>query len=320
MSNGHRSLSQQGLRAWRQPAAPRLRWVMPTVGCYLVLVILTCCRLFGQTDAPGSSSGSQPNPASSQPRQTAPSEGASGSSPANPSAEDSTRLVIVKFQEPEYPIEARRQQIQGQVWVHLVITETGDVESAEAISGNPLLAAATVKAMKQWKFKPYIRNGHPVRVSTKLSHDFAFQDKVKDVTEDTDATKGKVLSNPSAPADGVSSPAAPGTTVPPPAATSGNSPQRIVIAQGVSRGLLIHKVQPVYPESARLKRIEGTVVLQVVIGKDGRIKSLRPIGGPPELAEAATGAVQQWRYKPYVLDGKPVEVDTTINVNFTLTR
>jgi TonB family protein len=201
MSNGHRSLSQHGIRAWRQPLAPKLRWVMRTVRCCLVLVILTCCRLFGQTDASGSSSGSQSNPSSSLPRQTAPSEGTSGSSLANPSVEASTRLVIVKFQEPEYPIEARRQQIQGQVWVHLVITETGDVESAEAISGNPLLAAATVKAMKQWKFKPYIRNGHPVRVSTKLSHDFAFQDRVKDVTDGTDATQGKVLSNPSAPAD-----------------------------------------------------------------------------------------------------------------------
>ncbi len=307
-------------RLLSQPLAPRLRRTMRAVRCCLVLVILTCFRVFAQTDTSGSSAGSQPNPASRQPRQTAPSESASGSSPANPSAEDSTRLVIVKFQKPEYPIEATRQQIQGQVWVHLVITETGDVESAEAISGNPLLAAATVKAMKQWKFKPYIRNGHPVRVATKLSYDFAFQDKVKDVTEGTDATKGKVLSNPSAPAAGVSSPASPGTTVPPAAATSGNPPQRIVIAQGVSRGFLIHKVQPVYPESARLKRIEGTVVLRAVIGKDGRIKSLRPVGGPPELVEAATGAVQQWRYNPYVLDGKPVEVDTTINVNFALAR
>jgi len=69
---------------------------------------------------------------------------------------------------------------------------------------------------------------------------------------------------------------------------------------------------------ARQARIQGTVVLQAVIGKDGSIQNLKVVSGHPMLAPAALEAVKQWRYKPYFLNGEPVEVDTTINVNFTL--
>ena len=62
------------------------------------------------------------------------------------------------------------------------------------------------------------------------------------------------------------------------------------------------------------------MVLQAVIGKDGRIKGLHPISGPKELLDSAVGAVQQWRYRPYIFNGQPVEVETTINVNFTLKK
>jgi protein TonB len=90
------------------------------------------------------------------------------------------------------------------------------------------------------------------------------------------------------------------------------------VSQGVSQGLLIHQVKPTYPPLARQARIQGTVVLQAVIGKDGSIQNLKVVSGHPMLAPAALEAVKQWRYKPYFLNGEPVEVDTTINVNFTL--
>jgi protein TonB len=82
--------------------------------------------------------------------------------------------------------------------------------------------------------------------------------------------------------------------------------------------LLIHQVKPSYPPLARQARIQGTVVLQAVIGKDGSIQGLKVVSGHPMLAPAALEAVKQWKYKPYYLNGEPVEVDTTINVNFTL--
>jgi len=96
------------------------------------------------------------------------------------------------------------------------------------------------------------------------------------------------------------------------------TPQRVRVSQGVSTGLLIRKVNPTYPPLARQARIQGTVVLHAVISKDGSIEGLTLISGHPMLAPAAIEAVKQWRYKPYLLNGEPVEVDTEVLVNFTL--
>ena len=96
------------------------------------------------------------------------------------------------------------------------------------------------------------------------------------------------------------------------------TPQRVRVSAGVTSGLLVRKVNPVYPPLARQARISGTVVLRAVIGKDGSIQNLSLVSGHPMLAPAAIDAVKQWKYKPYLLNGEPVEVDTEIQVNFTL--
>jgi protein TonB len=96
------------------------------------------------------------------------------------------------------------------------------------------------------------------------------------------------------------------------------TPQRVRVSQGVTQGLVIRKIQPTYPPLARQARIQGQVVLQAEISKDGAIQNLRLISGHPMLAPAAIEAVKQWRYKPYFLNGEPVEVETQITVNFSL--
>jgi protein TonB len=96
------------------------------------------------------------------------------------------------------------------------------------------------------------------------------------------------------------------------------TPQRVRVSQGVSQGLLIRKIQPAYPPLARQARIQGQVLLQAVISKDGSIENLRLISGHPMLAPAALDAVKQWKYKPYYLNGEPVEVETQITVIFSL--
>lgn len=96
------------------------------------------------------------------------------------------------------------------------------------------------------------------------------------------------------------------------------APQKLRVSSGVAAGMIVQQVKPQYPTIAVQARIQGTVVLQAVIGKDGRVENLRLISGHPMLAPAAIEAVKQWRYRPYLLNGEPVEVDTTINVNFTL--
>ena len=96
------------------------------------------------------------------------------------------------------------------------------------------------------------------------------------------------------------------------------TPQRVRVSQGVSAGLLVRKVNPNYPPLARQARIQGQVILRAVISKDGSIEGLTLVSGHPMLAPAAIDAVKQWKYKPYLLNGEPVEVDTEVLVNFTL--
>jgi protein TonB len=86
----------------------------------------------------------------------------------------------------------------------------------------------------------------------------------------------------------------------------------------MSEGDLIRKMQPTYPALARAARIQGTVVLQAVINKQGMIENLRVLSGHPMLVQAAMDAVCQWRYRPYILNNEPVEVETQITVNFLL--
>jgi len=96
------------------------------------------------------------------------------------------------------------------------------------------------------------------------------------------------------------------------------TPQRVRVSQGVSAGLLVRKVTPTYPPLARQARIQGQVVLRAVISKDGSIEGLTLVSGHPMLVQSALEAVKQWKYKPYLLNGEPVEVDTEVMVNFTL--
>jgi periplasmic protein TonB len=90
------------------------------------------------------------------------------------------------------------------------------------------------------------------------------------------------------------------------------------VSQGVMTGLLLDKVLPVYPPIARATGTHGTVVLQATISKNGTIENLHALSGPAMLQQAAIDAVRQWRYRPYLLNGEPVDVETTVNVVFTM--
>jgi protein TonB len=90
---------------------------------------------------------------------------------------------------------------------------------------------------------------------------------------------------------------------------------------GVSRmmeGNLIYRVQPQYPTLARQARIQGVVALRAMISREGKIENLQVVSGHPMLVQSAMDAVRQWRYRPYYLNNEPVEVETQVTVNFTL--
>ena len=95
---------------------------------------------------------------------------------------------------------------------------------------------------------------------------------------------------------------------------------RMRVSQAVGVGLLVSKVQPIYPPTARQARIQGTVVMKAVINQAGDVESVELVSGHPLLVPAALDAVKQWKYRPYLLNGKPVSVETQVVVNFTLSE
>jgi periplasmic protein TonB len=103
-----------------------------------------------------------------------------------------------------------------------------------------------------------------------------------------------------------------------PAVVKPRAPISLSVSSGVMAGNLLVKTLPQYPAIPRVAHIQGTVVLQATISKSGSIQNLRVISGHPMLQQAAMDAVRSWRYKPYLLNGEPVEVETTINVVFNL--
>ncbi len=96
--------------------------------------------------------------------------------------------------------------------------------------------------------------------------------------------------------------------------------ERVPVISTIAEGMLIRRVQPIYPRLAIEAHIQGQVVLRAVIGRDGMIHGLDALRGHPLLIPAAVDAVRQWQYRPYFLNGQPVEVETQVTVNFVLNR
>jgi protein TonB len=88
----------------------------------------------------------------------------------------------------------------------------------------------------------------------------------------------------------------------------------------VVQGLLLQRVTPEYPPIARIAGVQGLVVLHALIGKDGTVQNLQVVSGNPLLTTAALDAVKQWRFKPYMLNGEPTNVESQITVSFNLNR
>jgi len=106
-----------------------------------------------------------------------------------------------------------------------------------------------------------------------------------------------------------------GSNLPPPPKSA---PARVRVGGNVQAASLVRQVMPLYPSIAKTAHVSGTVMLHAIISKDGSVESLEYISGPQLLMKNAMDAVRQWRYKPTMLNGEPVEVDTTISVVFTL--
>jgi protein TonB len=117
---------------------------------------------------------------------------------------------------------------------------------------------------------------------------------------------------------GTSSAAAPASTTAAPAKEKSSSSDLIEVPEDFADDQVVHRVHPAYPKQARAKKLHGTVVLQAVVNKQGKVDSLQLVSGDPQLAQAAAEAVKQWRYKPYSRNGEPTDFQTKVTVDFKL--
>ena len=221
----------------------------------------------------------------------------------------SMQSLLIRRVAPVYPPLARAARVQGTVVLKVIVNKAGEVRVAEPISGHPMLAPAAIEAVKQWRYMPYMQDGEPVEVTTTIQVHFQIADKPP-----ASSAGGAHPGDSGTPAqDGGIAGAVDAATTPLPA-----PPQRVRVSAGVAAGLLVSKVPPRYPEDAWQQRVQGTVVLMVNIDKEGNVYKTELISGQPLLAPAAIEAVRQWKYKPYLLNGAPVEVETQVQVNFVL--
>ncbi|HEY3928557.1 MAG TPA: energy transducer TonB [Candidatus Koribacter sp.] len=217
---------------------------------------------------------------------------------------DSTKLTVVKSGPPFYPRDAEENRRQGEVIVGLHIREDGSIEQATVVSGDKIFQKSALDCVKRWKLAPYIKNGKPMPVNAEVPIDFIISSQVQ-LTPKSQIPPRPGATNASSPSGS-------------PQGVKIATPKLIRISQGVSEGLLIRKVMPIYPMDAKLNHLQGSVLLEAIIRKDGLIGNLKVVSGPDEFVQASMDAVSLWRYLPYLFNGEPVEVATTIQVNYQL--
>ncbi len=187
-----------------------------------------------------------------------------------------------------YPPQALAQKIQGKVAAKFLLSASGDVEYVDVPKDQPLLDVAAQDAIVKWKFKPALKDGKAVAVISSANFDFVLG------------------------ADGQPKEAA--QTIGP----ASIFPTRVQLSKDAAKSTLVHRVPVSYPQSAMAMKLQGTVVLEAHIDKDGNVADVKPVSGPNLLTKAAMDAVKQWRYKPYFLMGQPVEVETQVELDFSL--
>jgi TonB family protein len=182
---------------------------------------------------------------------------------------------------PKYPKDARKQNVEGTVTVHVSIGADGSVKDAAVVNGDSRLTDAALAAVRKWRFQPFTADGKPVEGQRDVTVDFALADGPTQLDDSSDpiATMGG------------------GTRVSPPRPT--------------------YYPDPEYSEDALKARIDGTVAVSVVVGTDGKPRDIKVVRSQGYgLDEKAIEAVQKWRFQPATKDGKPVAVLIMVEIPF----
>jgi TonB family protein len=217
----------------------------------------------------------------------------------------------VKHVAPVYPPDALAARVAGVVIIEAVIGEDGKVRAARVLRSIPMLDGAALEAVKQWEFTPTQLNGVAVPVVMTVTVNFT-----------TDGVAGGVAGGvPGGVAGGVVGGLdAPPPPPPPPAgkATGLTDPAAIRVGGGITPPRKTVDVRPEYPPDAREARVQGVVIVEVLIGTDGKVEQTKVLRSIPQLDQAAVDAVRQWEFTPTLLNGEAKKVIMTVTVNFTL--
>jgi TonB family protein len=218
---------------------------------------------------------------------------------------------LIDRPDPLTPRAPLAQSPLGVVFEAIVGTD-GHVKIVRPLSGNVAIMQNAIDAVRHWTYRPTLQNGMPVEVATQI--EVAFRQIPGSATPVGSVVGG--LSGGACGSGFAALPQAPPPPPPPPPKPQAGNPASIV--EAVSKANLLTAPDPVYPPLARQARIQGAVVLNVIIGKDGTVEGITVASGPPLLTPAAVEAVKKWTYKPMLMDGQPVSVSTRVTINFRL--
>jgi TonB family protein len=241
----------------------------------------------------------------------------STSDPAKPPATSLTSPHLIKQVVPNFPGIAKFEQLDGKVVLRITVAADGTVKKVNVTHGLPQLVPSATHAVAQWIYEPCRSNGVPTQCETTATIDFNLekldavaggmppQQTSVTITVPPEVRFGPLLQASTA---ANTAAAAASATVPPP------PPGVMRISGRIMATYLDKKVEPVYPVGIA-GEVEGAVVMLATIGKAGDVSDVQMVSGPEPLRSAATYAVKQWKYRPYLIDGQPVEVQTTVTLN-----
>jgi TonB family protein len=206
----------------------------------------------------------------------------------------------IKNVNPVYPADALAARVAGVVIIEAVIGPDGKVLNARVLRSIRLLDQAALDAVRQWEFTPTLLNGTAVPVVMTATVNF--------MPNDGAGAAGGV-------AGGFVAPPPP---PPPPGGKTSLDPTALKVGGDIRPPTRVVNVNPVYPPDAREARVQGVVILEVLVGPDGKVEDSRILRSIPMLDQAATDAVRQWEFTPTTVNGEAKKVIMTVTVNFTL--
>ena len=221
---------------------------------------------------------------------------------------------LVKKVMPIYSDDVKSINISGQIVLAFTIDKTGKVARAMVVDkdswgrksvnvDDPHLRQTSLDAVKQWTYRPYLLNGAPVDIDTSVALLFDFTHPSSPIVKLGEPPNGPPPSKPEA------------NVIDGGKASIGEFGKPLIDPK-VAESRLTGRVEPQYPQIAKIAHIQGDVVLHILIDKKGHVAKMKQKSGHPILTQAAIDGVSKWHYQPFLLNGQPTDVETSVTIKF----